>query len=49
MHKTGKEEEEVLAIICCDSFKEEMGPITLDIPRCLIPLNNIPLIVNVFP
>jgi translation initiation factor eIF-2B subunit epsilon len=37
--------EEILqAVVLTDSFNERFMPITLDKPRCLLPLANIPLI-----
>ncbi|CAG8532351.1 1214_t:CDS:10 [Funneliformis caledonium] len=44
---TGKniEAETVLqAVVLADSFNERFNPITLDMPRCLLPLCNTPLI-----
>ena len=42
---TASEQEEILqAVVIADSFNERFMPITLDKPRCLLPLANVPLI-----
>lgn len=43
--KFNEQQEEVLqAVVIADSFNERFMPITLDRPRCLLPLVNTPLI-----
>jgi translation initiation factor eIF-2B subunit epsilon len=39
-----EEEEPVAAVVVCDSFNQRFRPLTLDKPRCLLPLVNIPLL-----
>ena len=41
---SGEEERVLQAIVLGDSFNERFMPITLDKPRCLLPLVNVPII-----
>lgn len=43
-----EDEKALQAIVITDSFNERFIPITLDKPRCLLPLVNLPLIEYVF-
>ncbi|CAG8771561.1 11254_t:CDS:2, partial [Cetraspora pellucida] len=42
--KNLESESTLQAVILADSFNERFRPITLDRPRCLLPLCNTPLI-----
>ncbi|KAJ1504417.1 hypothetical protein HMI54_007029, partial [Coelomomyces lativittatus] len=42
--KIDQAEEILQAVIIADSFDQRFMPLTLDLPRCLIPLCNVPLI-----
>lgn len=44
----GLKREKLSAIILADSFTNEFKPVTLDIPRCLLPIVNIPILDYVF-
>ena len=45
----GGDNEKVLqAVVMADSFNERFMPITLDRPRCLLPLVNVPIIEYTF-
>ncbi|KAL3894657.1 MAG: hypothetical protein SGCHY_005152, partial [Lobulomycetales sp.] len=39
-----EEEEAVAAVVVADSFDRRFRPLTLDRPRCLLPLANVPLL-----
>ncbi|KAG8985823.1 hypothetical protein FRB90_004428, partial [Tulasnella sp. 427] len=40
-----EEEDEILqAVILADSFNSRFGPLTMDLPRCLLPVCNTPLL-----
>ncbi|KAG2386475.1 hypothetical protein C9374_002219 [Naegleria lovaniensis] len=39
-----KTEEILKAVVLADSFTKELRPITLQAPRCLLPVNNVPII-----
>lgn len=54
-HSTGgnvfgadSEEDVLQAVVIADSFNERFMPITLDKPRCLLPLLNVPIIEYTF-
>ncbi|KAI8921329.1 nucleotide-diphospho-sugar transferase [Powellomyces hirtus] len=42
--KTLEQEETLQAVLVADSFNERFKPLTTDMPRCLMPLANVPLI-----
>ncbi|PJF19735.1 hypothetical protein PSACC_00451, partial [Paramicrosporidium saccamoebae] len=44
----GENEKVLQAIVMADSFNERFMPITLDRPRCLLPLVNVPIIEYTF-
>ena len=46
MQPAGKPDEDLIiqAVVLADSFNERFMPITLDKPRCLLPLVNVPII-----
>ncbi|KAG8970882.1 hypothetical protein FRC03_000100, partial [Tulasnella sp. 419] len=42
---SAEEEEEILkAVVLADSFNSRFGPLTVDLPRCLLPVCNAPLL-----
>lgn len=45
---SGVEEDILQAVVIADSFNERFMPITLDKPRCLLPLLNVPIIEYTF-
>jgi translation initiation factor eIF-2B subunit epsilon len=44
----GDEEDVLQAVVIADSFNERFMPLTLDRPRCLLPLLNVPIIEYTF-
>lgn len=44
----GENEKVLQAVVLADSFNERFRPITLDRPRCLLPLVNVPIIEYTF-
>lgn len=44
----GDEEDILQAVVIADSFNERFMPLTLDRPRCLLPLLNVPIIEYTF-
>lgn len=44
----GEEDKVLQAVVMADSFNERFMPVTLDRPRCLLPLVNIPIIEYTF-
>ena len=38
------QEEPLQAVVLCDVFNQRFAPLTLDVPRCLMPVCNVPLI-----
>lgn len=44
----GEGEKVLQAVVLADSFNERFMPITLDHPRCLLPLVNVPIIEYTF-
>ena len=47
-HAFGENEKVLQAVVLADSFNERFMPITLDRPRCLLPLVNVPIIEYTF-
>lgn len=45
---TNDNEKVLQAVVIADSFNERFMPITLDRPRCLLPLVNVPIIEYTF-
>ncbi len=44
----GDDEKILQAIVLADTFNERFMPLTLDRPRCLLPLVNVPIIEYTF-
>ena len=38
------QEDPLQAVVLCDVFNQRFAPLTLDHPRCLLPVCNVPLI-----
>ena len=43
-HEELGEEDPLQAVVLCDVFTQRFAPLTLDMPRCLMPVCNVPLI-----
>ena len=39
-----RQEDPLQAVVLCDVFTQRFAPLTLDQPRCLMPVCNVPLI-----
>ena len=43
-HEELGEDDPLQAVVLCDVFTQRFAPLTLDMPRCLMPVCNVPLI-----
>ncbi|WFD44467.1 translation initiation factor eIF-2B epsilon subunit, GEF [Malassezia psittaci] len=43
-HEEIQEEDPLQAVVLCDVFTQRFSPLTLDMPRCLMPVCNVPLL-----
>ncbi|EJU05368.1 nucleotide-diphospho-sugar transferase [Dacryopinax primogenitus] len=46
--KTSEEEEVLQAVVLADSFNTRFKPLTLNTPRCLLPICNVPMLLWTF-